>query len=100
MAVKVLIKRHFKEGKTAEAFALLLKFRHDAMNQPGYISGETLSNHYDSRKIVVISTWQTIEDWIRWQESDEREANESQFESMLEVPTQFEIYDIGMKPEK
>ena len=100
MAVKVIIKRRFKEGKTAEAFALLLKFRHSAMNQRGYISGETLSNHYDPRSIAVISTWQTIEDWIRWQESDEREANESQFESMLEVPTQFEIYDIGMKPEK
>jgi len=100
MAVKILIKRHFKEGTIAEAFALLLKFRHNAMYQRGYISGETLSNHYDPRKIVVISTWQTIEDWIKWQESDEREANESQFESMLEEPTQFEIYDIGMKPEK
>ncbi len=100
MAVKVLIKRHFKEAKTAEAFALLLKFRHNAMNQPGYISGETLTNHYDPRSMTVISTWQTIEDWIRWQESDEREANESQLESMLEEPTKFEIYDIGMKPER
>jgi len=100
MAVKVLIKRHFKEGKTAEAFALLLKFRHNAMNQPGYISGETLTNHYDSRSMTVISTWQTIEDWIRWQESEEREANERQLESFLEEPTNFEIYDIGMRPER
>ena len=98
MAVKVLIKRRFKEGKNAEASALLLKFRHSAMNQPGYISGETLTNHYDHRSITVISTWQTIEDWIRWQESNEREANETQLERMLEEPTQFEIYDIGMKP--
>lgn len=100
MAVKVLIKRHFKEGKTTEVFALLLKFRHNAMNQPGYISGETLTNHYDPGSMTVISTWQTIEDWIRWQESDEREANETQLESMLEEPTKFEIYDIGMKPER
>ncbi len=100
MAVKILIKRHFKEAKTAEAFALLLKFRHSAMNQPGYISGETLTNHYDPRSMTVISTWQTIEDWIRWQESDEREVNETQLESMLEKPTKFEIYDIGMKPER
>jgi len=100
MAVKVLIKRHFKEGQTAEAFALLLKFRHDAMNQAGYISGETLTNHYDSRTMTVISAWQTIEDWIRWQESDEREANETQLESMLEEPTKFEIYDIGIKPQR
>ena len=100
MAIKVLIKRHFKEGKTAEAYALLLKFRHDAMNQPGYISGETLTNHYDPRSMTVISSWQTIDDWIRWQESDEREVNESQLEDMLEEPTKFEIYDIGLKQEK
>ena len=100
MAVKVLIKRRFKKGKAAEAFGLLLKFRHNAMNQPGYISGETLTNHYDPRSMTVISTWQTIEDWIRWQESDEKETNETQLESMLEEPTKFEIFDIGKKPER
>jgi heme-degrading monooxygenase HmoA len=100
MSVKVIIKRHFKEGKTAEAYALLLKFRHNAMNQPGYISGETLTNHYDPRSMTVISSWQSIDDWIRWQESDEREANESQLEGLLEEPTKFEIYDIGLKPER
>ncbi len=100
MAVKVLIKRHFKEGKIVEASTQLLKFRHDAMNQAGYISGETLTNHYDPRTLTVISTWQTIEDWIRWQESDEREVNETQLESMLEEPAKFEIYDIGIKPQR
>ena len=100
MAVKVIIKRHFKEGQIAEASALLLKFRHDAMNQAGYISGETLTNHYDSRTMTVISTWQTIEDWIKWQESDVREANETQLERMLQEPAEFEIYDIGIKPQR
>jgi heme-degrading monooxygenase HmoA len=70
------------------------------MNQPGYISGETLTNHYDPRSMTVVSTWRTIEDWIRWIESDEIESNETQLESMLEEPSIFEIYDIGMKPER
>ena len=45
MVVKVLIKRKIKEGRTRGVFALLNKFRFDAMKQKGYISGETLFNH-------------------------------------------------------
>ena len=41
-AVKVIVRRRFKEGKTKGVFALLNKFRSDAMEQSGYISGETL----------------------------------------------------------
>lgn len=100
MAVKIIIKRNLKEVKKEEAFTLINRFRRDAMNQPGYISGETLVNHYNPRIIVVISTWQTIEDWIRWQESDQRQAYEDQLDAMLEEPTKFEIYDIGSVPEK
>jgi heme-degrading monooxygenase HmoA len=95
MAIKVLIRRHFKEGETERAFELLTRFRFNAMQQPGYISGETLVNHYDPRSITVISTWQTIEDWIRWQESDERESNEGLLEGMLEQQAKYEIYDLG-----
>ena len=100
MAVKVIIKRRFKEGKTAEAFALLLKFRHSAMNQRGYISGETLSNHYDPRSIAVISTWQTIEDWINWQESDGKIDYETQLDKLLKEPVTYEIYDLGISSKR
>ena len=47
MAIKILIKSHFKEGSTEQAFALIKNFRQDAMNQSGYISGETWTNHLD-----------------------------------------------------
>ena len=82
------------------AFSLLNQFRFAAMGQPGYISGETLVNHYDSRSITVVSTWQTVEDWISWQDSDERVRNETQLERMLEQPTKYEIYDVGVLPKK
>jgi len=95
MAVKVIIKRHIKDGKTDDAMSLFKKLRSNALKQPGYISGETLVNHYDSRTIAVISTWQTIKDWIRWEESDERAASEVELENLLEEPAKFEIYDLG-----
>ena len=98
MAIKIVIKRHFKPNTAEKAFALLNKFRNDAMNQPGYISGETWANHYDACSITVVSTWQTVEDWIRWEESDVRAANEEKLENLLKERTEFEVYDLGMLP--
>ncbi len=95
MAVKVFIKRHIKKDKTEAALELLNEFRSQALKQPGYISGETLVNHYDPCKITVVSTWQTIDDWIRWQESNVRSDKEDQLEGLQEGPTDFEIYDLG-----
>ncbi|MDX1708092.1 MAG: antibiotic biosynthesis monooxygenase [Desulfobacterales bacterium] len=95
MAVKVFIKRNIQKGKTDAALDLLNEVRSRALKQPGYISGETLVNHYDRCIITVVSTWQTIDDWIRWQESDERSAKEDQLEGLQEGPTDFEIYDLG-----
>ena len=95
MAVKVFIKRNIKKGKTEDTLSLLNEVRSQALKQPGYISGETLINHYDPSNITVVSTWQTIDDWIRWQESDERSVQEDQLESLQEGPANFEIYDLG-----
>ena len=96
MAVKIFIKRYVKKGKTQAAVELLKEVRSQALKQPGYISGETLINHYDPCNITVVSTWQTIDDWIRWEESDERSAKENQLEGLQEGPADFEIYDLGL----
>ena len=94
MAIKVLIKRHVREGHLQEAIGILENLRGMAINQPGYISGETLTNHYDPRTIVVVSAWHTLEDWIRWQSSDERSGSEAYIETILEEPTKYEVYDV------
>ena len=94
MVTKVLITRLIQENKIAEVLALLKKLRIKAMNQPGYISGETLINQYDSRSIMVISIWQTLENWNSWQESEEKKANEAQLEKLLQAPAKYEIYDV------
>ena len=100
MAVKVFIKRRVKKGKTDTALELLKEVRSLALNQPGYISGETLVNHYDPCNITVVSTWQSIDDWILWEESDARSGKEDQLEGLQEGPAQFEIYDLGLPAAK
>jgi heme-degrading monooxygenase HmoA len=79
---------------------LLKEIRIKAMDHPGYISGESLVNHYNTQNIMIISTWQTFADWISWQESKEREAAESRLEVFLEEPTKYEVYDLGVLSKK
>jgi len=98
MAVKIVIKRHFKENAAQKAFELLNNFRREAMGRQGYISGETWVNHYDPCRLAVVSTWQTVEDWIHWEESDQRAANEAKLEDLQKTPVKFEIYDLGVFP--
>ena len=99
MAVKILIKRHFKENTAEQAVGFLNGFRQDAVNRSGYISGETWVSHYDPCRITVLSTWQTVEDWIQWEESDQRAANEAKLQDILKEPAQFEVYDLSGSPD-
>ncbi|NNG01501.1 MAG: antibiotic biosynthesis monooxygenase [Desulfobacteraceae bacterium] len=98
MAVKVLIKRRFKEGFFKEIDNMIKKVRYGAMDQQGYISSETLWDHEDPFRVVIASTWRTIEDWKRWQYSEERRKNEDDFEYFLDGTTHFEVFDLGMYP--
>ncbi len=93
MAVRVFIKRHIKEGQVDKALSLLADFRKSAMNRPGHISGETLVSHYDANCVLVVATWASIEDWIRWENSEERDRNEARIETLLDKPTIYEVFD-------
>jgi quinol monooxygenase YgiN len=92
MLVKVLMRRRMKNGKVREVFSLIRKIRARAMNQKGYISGETLIDHSDPRKSLVIGIWQDMEDWLRWKEDTRRIELEAQLEPLLEGPTEYEAY--------
>ena len=72
MAVKVLIKRTVPEDKARTMIPLFRKMREMAMGQPGYISGETLRNLETPLEFLVISKWQTSNDWKNWVDSEDR----------------------------
>ena len=100
MAVKVFIKREIREGKSKEVFTLLNRFRSDAMEQTGYISGETLFSHDDPKKLVVMSMWQSVENWLQWKINSSRKAHEDEIEQYLAKPTEYEVYVLGTYPHK
>jgi heme-degrading monooxygenase HmoA len=98
MAIKVIIKRKLKKGRAKEVFALLNKFRSEAMCQDGYITGETLTGFDDPQKVLVIGTWQSIDSWLKWKEDSGRITNESLLQEYLEGPTEYEVYLLGPHP--
>ena len=100
MAIKVIIKRIIQKDKFEDVLVLLRKLRIEAMNHPGYISGETLVNHYSPQNITVIASWQTVEDWISWQESDGKRDYEAQLDKLLKESVKYEIYDLGISSKK
>ena len=96
--VKVMIKRQIKEGKAEEVFALLKKQRVKAMNQRGHLKGETLMRYQNPGCLLVISTWQSMENWLAWKENEERKENEAELEQFLESPTEYDEYIFGTYP--
>jgi heme oxygenase (mycobilin-producing) len=92
MLVKTLIKRRQQAGKAREVFAIIRKIRAWAMNQQGYISGETLIDHDDPQKTLVIGTWQSMEDWLNWKNNPRRNELEEQLTPLLEGPAEIESY--------
>lgn len=95
MIAKIIIKRRFKTGKTRQIIALLNELRSRAMHQPGYISGETLSKKGFPNNMVVIGSWQTLDAWRQWRDSEERKKYEAMLELYQERPTEYEEYLLG-----
>ncbi|MGD2097832.1 MAG: antibiotic biosynthesis monooxygenase [Desulfobacterales bacterium] len=96
--VKVMIKRNIKEGKVKDVFGLLKEQRTKAMDQRGHLKGETLMSYQNPRCLLVISSWQSMENWLSWKESEERRANEAKLELLLDSPTEYDEFIFGTYP--
>ncbi len=73
MAVSIIIRRTVKDKDTAEKLApFIVQLRSLAAVQPGFLTGQTFSCLDCDGEYMVISTWNTLEDWNRWMHSDER----------------------------
>ena len=59
------------------------ELRIGAMQRKGYVSGETLVDLNDNRRIVVISVWANKAGWEAWVNSDERRKLEATLEKNL-----------------
>lgn len=96
MAVKVVIERRVMPGQERRALELLRAIRTRCLDEPGYISGETLRDSEDAKSIVVISTWFGLMDWRRWHASEDRRGFESELRKCLVEPEHVRILLEGL----
>jgi heme-degrading monooxygenase HmoA len=95
MAVKIFIRRVIAEEKISDLLPLFRRLRNLATNQPGYISGETLKRIDSPGKYLVISTWQSLDEWRKWVVSRERNEVQNEIDARLDEKTVYEIYQYG-----
>ena len=97
MAVKVLITRTVPLDKAKEMLRLFGEIRTLAIAQPGYISGETLRSCDQPDVFLVVSTWQTPDDWEEWLLSKERQAVQGKIDVLLGGNTTYEMFDYRLR---
>lgn len=93
MAVVILVKRTVPEDKVMEVLPLFRQLRRLSLERPGYISGTTLRRVDKPNEFLVISSWQLLNDWETWQETQERNEVQGKIDSLIGGETKYEIYD-------
>ncbi len=83
MTIKILIERKFKEEPSLDEIKAINKIRMGAMQRQGYVSGETIIDMNDHRRIIVISTWANKQAWEAWADSNERKGIEAKLTGNL-----------------
>jgi len=92
MAVKILIKRSIGQQVVPVLRPLIVELRAHAMRQPGYISGETLKCVDRPGEYLVISTWESLDDWEKWLNSQDRKILEDKIESITGTNAEYATY--------
>lgn len=92
MSVKVLIKRKVPPEKHEELIKLAKELRIRTIDQPGYVSAETLNRVDEAGQVLIIATWKTVDDYMKWVFSKERAEIQEKIDKLLGVKTEYEVY--------
>lgn len=95
--IKILITRNVPQEKARDILPLFRQMRSHATQQPGYVAGETLKSKDRPDVYMVISTWQTPEDWEQWLLSKTRQGIQSQVDEVLGGKTEYEMFHYGVR---
>jgi heme-degrading monooxygenase HmoA len=94
MAITVFIQRKFSDKEKAAKLApLIVEIRSLATIQPGYITGKTFRCIDCPGEYIVMSTWNSLDDWNNWLQSKQRMVLQKQVDELLGEITQYRIYE-------
>ena len=97
MSVKILITRTVPQDKAREMLNLFREMRSLAAGQDGYISGETMKSGDRPDVYLVISTWESADDWESWLKSKKRQEIQGKIDALLGGNTSYEIFHYGLR---
>lgn len=83
--IRVIIERHIKEGCFHDYLDMIRRARKQATAVEGFIAGELLQEHSNTNHAVIISSWENLESWSKWQDSDERAQVLTEMRPLLET---------------
>jgi len=95
VAIRVFIRCETIPGNEPLLYQLLLKNRTRLLGMKGYISGETLHSLDDPGSFLIISTWNSVENWNAWVNSKERKEMQAQIDNLLRSPSGSHLYLCG-----
>jgi heme-degrading monooxygenase HmoA len=93
MPVQVIIKRKLHVDHPKALIPLLTELRNRAKVQPGYISGQTLKNIDNPAEYLVVSAWETVDDWKSWLNSKERREIQGRLDSLIGERTFYDVFE-------
>ncbi len=92
MTVRVIIEREVEPGQEARLRHLMMQARSKAIKTQGYISGETLRALDNPNKFLVLSNWNSAQDWKAWEKSPERAKLQIEMAPLLQGREKCTIY--------
>ena len=92
MTVKIFIRRKVQSESVMDLTMLLKRLRALTLEQPGYISGETLGRIDKKDESMVISTWRSVEDWNKWVNDPKRIEVQTEIDRILGEETEYAMY--------
>jgi len=95
MAVQVLIRRKIVKSKVKEVAPLMVELRSLARSQPGYMSSESLKciDPAEDEDYLIRSTWQSLDDWKQWLQSEKRSAVQKKIDELTQQKTEYKVYE-------
>ena len=92
--VRVIIEHKIKSPEhIARAIELIREKRNWAMKEPGFITGETLTNIDDPTNMLVISTWENREAWDNWDKKKKKADMNPRIYELLSEPFTVRIFE-------
>ena len=92
--IRVVIERTLSREGDEEIQRAMRELRRGAIQQPGYVSGETLRDTANPHHFVILSTWRSPEEWAAWANSGRRREVEERIRAISIEPERITVCEI------